>query len=94
MAGKGTADHTVADLLRRYVTLVSPKKSPRGARWERDRFEALIRSESKLAEKPAMPSEYTPTCSRALTIGRESSLRLLMRPTSHGSPVNRLRALH
>ncbi len=51
MAGKVTADHTVADLLRRYVTLVSPKKSPRAARWEHNRVEALIRDEPKLAEK-------------------------------------------
>lgn len=51
MEGKVTADHTVAQLLRRYVTLVSPKKANRNKRFEYNRVEALIRDYPALAEK-------------------------------------------
>lgn len=51
MAGKVTADHTVADLLRHYVTHVSPKKANRDTRFEYNRVEALIRDYPELAAK-------------------------------------------
>jgi len=51
MAGKVTSDHTVAQLLRHYVTLVSPKKANRDTRFEHNRVEALIRDYPDLAAK-------------------------------------------
>ncbi|NSX15589.1 site-specific integrase [Cupriavidus taiwanensis] len=51
MAGKVTADHTVAELLRRYVTMVSPKKANRNTKFEYNRVEALIRDYPELAAK-------------------------------------------
>lgn len=51
LIGKVTADHSVTDLLRRYVTLVSPNKTRPDARWEHNRVEALIRDYPDLAAK-------------------------------------------
>jgi len=51
MAGKVTAGHTVAGLLRRYITLASPDKANSNTRFEHNGVEALIRDYPKLAAK-------------------------------------------
>lgn len=54
LVGKVTADHTVAELLRRYVTLVSPQKANQNTKFEYNRVEALIRDYPDLAAKKLM----------------------------------------